>query len=172
VRPVRSLGELAELIDLSHMSHSSSRFDEAELKALSQKTLHQFSFADVASRLAELGVTGPLSEPFWLAVRGNLSRLSDAVEWWTVAFDGIAPRHEDAALLKTAAELLPAEPWGGETWRQWTKQIGAATGLKGRDLYHPLRLALTGRESGPELALLLPLIGRARASDRLSAPSA
>jgi glutamyl-tRNA synthetase len=171
-RPVRSLAELADLVDLGHMSHSSSRFDEAELRALSQRTLHQFAYSDVAARLAELGVSGPLSEPFWLAVRGNLAKLADAADWWTVAFGEIAPRREDAALLKTAADLLPAEPWGGETWRQWTKQIGSATGLKGRDLYHPLRLALTGRESGPELALLLPLIGRARALDRLSAPAA
>ena len=146
---MRSLAELADLVDLGHMSHSSSRFDEAELRALSQKTLHLFAYADVASRLAALGVAGPASEPFWLAVRGNLSRLSEAVEWWAVAFGEIAPRTEDTALLKTAGELLPAEPWDGETWRRWTKELGAATGRKGRDLYHPLRLALTGREFRP-----------------------
>ena len=52
---------------------------------------------------------------------------------------------------------------------QWTKAVSAATGKKGRALFHPLRLALTGREQGPELKALLPLIGRARALRRLEA---
>ncbi len=172
VRPVASLAELAELIDLGHMSLSSSRFDEAELKALSQRTLHQMPFAAVGSRLAALDVEGPQAEAFWLAVRGNLARLDEARDWWRIANLAAEPHAEDPALLAAAAALLPAEPWGPETWRDWTKQVAAATGLKGRALYHPLRVALTGRESGPELAAFLPLIGRARALGRLSAPAA
>ncbi len=64
------------------------------------------------------------------------------------------------------------EPWDEKTWSAWTATLKGLAGRKGRELYHPLRLALTGRESGPELAALLPLIGRVRASDRLSAPAA
>ena len=83
--------------------------------------------------------------------------------------DAIAPLVEDRAFLDQAAACLPPEPWDGATWGAWTAALKALTGRKGRDLFHPLRLALTGREAGPELAALLPLIGRVRASDRLSA---
>ena len=169
VRPVASLGELADLVDLAHMSHSASKFDQAELRALSQKTLHNFQYSAVADRLAAIGVSGDDAPAFWLAVRGNLTRLADARDWWDIAHGPIAPHVGDVDVVKTAAALLPGEPWDGQTWRAWTKAVGEATGLKGRALYHPLRLALTGRESGPELAAFLPLIGRARALDRLSA---
>ena len=169
VRPVASLGELADLVDLGHMSHSASKFDQAELRALSQKTLHNFAYPAVADRLASLGVAGDEAPAFWLAVRGNLTRLSDARDWWDIAHGPIAPHEGDADVIQAAAAVLPSEPWDAQTWRTWTKAVGEATGLKGRALYHPLRLALTGRESGPELAAFLPLIGRARALDRLSA---
>jgi glutamyl-tRNA synthetase len=76
---------------------------------------------------------------------------------------------EDPDFVREAADLLPAEPWSEETWREWTGAVKARTGRKGRALFHPLRLALTGRDSGPELAVLLPLIGRARAAARLAA---
>ena len=83
--------------------------------------------------------------------------------------DGPAtPVVEDPALLTEAAALLPPEPWGPGTWSGWTTAIKAATGRKGRALFHPLRLALTGLESGPELAALLPLIGLAKARARLA----
>jgi glutamyl-tRNA synthetase len=82
-----------------------------------------------------------------------------------------APVVEDAAFLEIAAATLPPEPWDAATWGAWKSTLERETGRKGRDLFHPLRMALTGRESGPELAALLPLIGRARASARLSAPA-
>ena len=172
VRPVGSLRELAGLVDLGHMSHSASKFDQAELRALSQKTLHHFAYEDVADRLAAIGVSGERAPAFWLAVRGNLTRLSDARDWWDIMHGPIAPHAGDAALIAAAAAILPPEPWDAQTWRAWTKAVADATGLTGRALFHPLRLALTGRESGPELAAFLPLIGRARASDRLSARGA
>jgi glutamyl-tRNA synthetase len=171
VRPVASLDELAGLVDLANLSHGAARFDEAELDALSARTLRAAPYAAVADRLAGLGIAGPNAEAFWLAVRGNVARLADATEWRAVVEGDIAPVVEDRAYLGQAAERLPAGDWDETTWGAWTDALKAATGRKGRALYHPLRLALTGRESGPELAQLLPLIGRARALARLSAPS-
>jgi glutamyl-tRNA synthetase len=63
--------------------------------------------------------------------------------------------------------VLPAEPWDDTTWDVWIAALKAATGRKGRALFHPLRLALTGLEDGPELKVLLPLIGREKAARRL-----
>jgi len=171
VRPVASLDELAGLVDLGGLSHGAARFDEAELDALSARTLHAMPFAAIRDRLFALGVSGQNAEALWMAVRGNVEKLADAADWRAVVEGDVASRIEDPAYLALAASLLPAGAWDGTTWGAWTKALKAATGRKGRDLFHPLRLALTGRESGPELAALLPLIGRARATARLSAPS-
>jgi glutamyl-tRNA synthetase len=172
VRPVASLDELASMVDLSHLSHGAARFDEAELDTLSARTLHHMSFEAVADRLKALGVSGPGAEAFWLAVRGNLARFDEAAVWRRVVESDIAPIVEDRAFLELAASRLPEGAWDQSTWGQWTKDLRTLTGRKGRELFHPLRLALTGREAGPELAALLPLIGRAKALARLSAPSA
>ncbi len=170
VRAVASLDELARLVDLKHLSRGAARFDEAELDALSARVLHQTPYAAVADRLAALGVAGPDAEAFWNAVRGNLSRLSDATIWRQVVEGDVVPVVEDRSYLALAASRLPAGAWDESTWGAWTNDLKSLTGRKGRALYHPLRLALTGREAGPELASLLPLIGRARALARLSAP--
>ncbi len=171
VRPVASLDELADLVDLAGLSRGAARFDEAELYALSARTLHATPYAAVADRLAALGVAGPTAEALWLAVRGNVARLADVADWRTVVEGEIASVIEDRAYLVLAAEALPEGVWDRTTWSKWTAALKARTGRKGKDLYHPLRLALTGRDSGPELAALLPLIGRPRAMARLSAPS-
>ncbi len=172
VRPVELLDELAGLVDLSNLSHGAARFDQAELEALSARTLHRLPYASVANRLAELGITGLGAEPFWLAVRGNLTRFDDVAIWREVAMGDVAPVVEDVEFLELAASCAPEGDWDQSTWSTWTKRLMALTGRKGRALYHPLRLALTGRDAGPELAALLPLIGRTRTLARLSAPSA
>ncbi len=108
-------------------------------------------------------------EPFWLAVRGNLDSLLDARLWWDVVAGELPPSlvPEETEFLAQAAATLPPEPWGEPCWADWTMALKAATGRKGRALFHPLRLALTGEESGPEMRVLLPLIGRERALRRL-----
>src|SRR5271166_5943477 len=111
VRPVDSLDELAVLVDLSHLSHGAARFDEAELEALSARTLHRMPYAAVADRLAALGVVGPNAEALWLAVRGNLSRLDDAATWRDVVDGEVAPIVEDAEFVRLAASCAPEDPW-------------------------------------------------------------
>ena len=74
------------------------------------------------------------------------------------------PDAPDGAAIRTftAAGTLPPEPWDGSTWKAWTDTLKTKTGVKGRGLFMPLRLALTGLDHGPELAPLMPLIGRDR----------
>jgi glutamyl-tRNA synthetase len=167
VHPIASLAELSEGFDLAHISRTPARFDPAELKALSQRTLHKLDFEAVRDRLAAYDITGFKAEPFWLAVRGNLGTLLNAADWWRVIEGEIEPVVEDQAFLDMASQRLPEEPWDETSWKDWTGRVAEETGRKGRALFHPLRLALTGRENGPELARLLPLIGRAKASARL-----
>lgn len=161
----QSLDELVHLVDVERVSRAPARFDEAELRAINARLLHETPYEKVEDRLENLGITG--GEAFWLAVRGNLTRLADAVEWWAVVSQPITPVIEDEEFCRRAAELLPPAPWDEETWSAWTKALQAETGRKGRALFHPLRLALTGREQGPELKSLLPLIGPERAASRL-----
>jgi glutamyl-tRNA synthetase len=168
LHPVGSLDELKVSLDLSEISRTQARFDSSELAALSARTLHGLSFEGVKERLAACDIAGDKAEPFWLTVRGNLSTFQDVSGWWRVVAENIAPVVEDAAFLAAARETLPEEPWDERIWANWTKVLKETTGRKGRPLFHPLRLALTGREDGPELAALLPLIGRAKAAARLS----
>ena len=104
---------------------------------------------------------------FWSAVRGNLGILADAGDWWRIVSGATQPLIEDREVTDKAAALLPEEPWDDTTWDTWIGALKNASGRKGRALFHPLRMALTGREDGPELKLLLPLIGRDRAEARL-----
>jgi glutamyl-tRNA synthetase len=155
-------------VDLAHLSRAPARFDETELSALSAKTLHAMPFGKVTERLAALGVAGPQAEAFWLAVRGNLEILADAESWWKIVSEPLPPSAEEPAFLAQAAATLPPEPWDRSTWTSWMEALKALSGRKGKGLFHPLRLALTGRENGPELASLLPLIGRDGVMARLS----
>lgn len=166
IEPHRSMDELVAMFDANKISRAPGRFDVAELKGLNAKLLHDMTFADVKDELAALGIAG--DEAFWLAVRGNVERVSDASLWWRVVSDSIEPVVEDADLLSVALELLPEGTWDHDTWPTWTKAVKAQTGKKGKALFHPLRLAITGAENGPELKVLLPLIGRARVAERLA----
>ncbi|MDA8051658.1 MAG: glutamate--tRNA ligase [Rhodospirillales bacterium] len=158
------LETLAQSFDLSSFSRSSARFDMHQLLLLNRRVLQHLPFSAVADRLPQ-GAT----EEFWLTVRNNLDLLSEARWWWQVVAGEIVPPPLEAegAFLHKAASLLPPEPWDCSTWKTFSDALAAATGRRGKSLFHPLRLALTGEEDGPALARLLPLMGRARAATRL-----
>ncbi len=163
---VTSLDELAANFDLRCYGRGTPKFDDAQLSGLNQRLIHESAYAVVRPQLQAMGLVHA-DAAFWEAVRPNLSRLSEARFWHDVCFGRIEPIMADPAFLATAAALLPAEPWNGGTWDVWTKALKAATSRKGKELFRPLRLALTGVEHGPELRALLPLIGRQAAERRL-----
>ncbi len=165
-----SLEVLAQEFSFEKVGRAPAHFDSADLASLNAKLLHGLSYEAVAHRLAGMGVGG--GSAFWEAVRPNLARLPDVADLWMLVSGPVAPVIEDRTLADKAAELLPDEPWTEATWSTWTGAVSAATGAKGRALFHPLRLALTGREHGPELKKLLPIIGRARAMARLNGETA
>jgi len=163
------LADLAASFDLGAFSHSAARFDARQMLALNRRVLHAAPFAAMADRLPA-GAT----EAFWHAVRGNLDLLNEARGWWEVAAGTITPPviEGERNYLRTARDLLPPEPWDSDVWHTWTEALKHTTNRKGRALFLPLRLALTGEEHGPELRELLPLIGRARAARRLEIAAA
>jgi len=170
VAPHASLDELVPGFDFAKLSRAPARFDPNELRLLNARLLHMLPFSAVADRLRAMGVTG--GEDFWEAVRANLAVLADAKLWWRVVEGPLEPVIGDRGLCRAAAELLPKEPWDEATWSAWSSAVKQATGAKGKALFAPLRLALTGREHGPELKQLLPLIGRERAAARLEGKTA
>jgi glutamyl-tRNA synthetase len=161
------LGAMATGFDLSVISHGAARFDPTELDSLNARILHEMPFEVAHPRLAAMGLD---DEALWLALRGNLARFPDIADLATLVRGPVTPvvADEDRAFLAEARQLLPPEPWTEATWGEWTNAIKSATGRKGRALFHPLRLALTGREAGPELRSLLPLLGRTESLARLS----
>jgi glutamyl-tRNA synthetase len=162
VEPYLSLDELVRHFDLGHFGRATPKFDPDELPRLNHRLIQRLSFDEVRDRLP-----AGADERVWLALRPNLTRVAEAAEWWPVIHGPLRPDIADPLFAEAAAVLLPAEPWDDSTWGAWTKAIAQATGRKGKELYLPLRLALTGRAHGPELKSLLVLIGRARALARL-----
>lgn len=147
------------------LSRSPARFDVAELELLNAKLLHDMDYAVVAERLEALGIVD--GEAFWGAVRGNIEKFEDVKLWWQVVNGPIEPHIEDADFCAQALQVLPKGPYDETSWGEFTKAVKEATGAKGKALFQPLRLALTGQPHGPELKYLLPLIGEERAGARL-----
>jgi glutamyl-tRNA synthetase len=167
VEPVASLDPLVASFDLAKFSRAAPKLDTEELKRLNARLIHTMPFAAAAERLAALGL-GDVDEVLWEAARPNLATIADIALWRDICRGKIAPKIEDGGFAAAAAQLLPPEPWDGATWQVWTKAVGAATGRKGRELYRPLRLALTGLDAGPEMATLFRLIGYAEVHQRLT----
>jgi glutamyl-tRNA synthetase len=167
--PVEPRADMADVLagfEIGRFARNPAKFDPEELKRLNSKILHELPFAVVSERLSDLGLADA-GEAFWQAVQGNLDVLADAADWWRIVHDPIEPVVEDADFCALAAEMLPDGDLNSDTWSEWTGALKAETGRKGKVLFHPLRLALTGRERGPEMKNLLPLIGSARAKARL-----
>ena len=169
VEAQQDMAALAEGFDLSTFGRAPARFDEAELLRLNAQLVHAMDHADAAPRLPE-----GMDEGAWLTIRPNLERVSDAREWWQVVtgpVDSPELSDEDAAFVGAAADAADAMDWSDESgaWKALTDALKQATGRKGKALFLPLRLALTGMDHGPDMNALLPLIGRDRAAQRLRA---
>ena len=170
VVPHIDLAAIIDGFDLSRFGRATAKFDPAELAQVNIRVIQQLDYASVSDELAEAGVGG--GADFWLAVRDNLATVAEAGLWWSVCTADITPVIEAADVTNAAAELLPEGDLSADIWSAWTKAVATETGVKGRGLFMPLRLALTGREKGPEIAPLLAFMGRARIEARLRGKTA
>ncbi|MCX7343292.1 MAG: glutamate--tRNA ligase [Proteobacteria bacterium] len=159
VEPFLTMEELAAPFDLSIFSRTPPRFSEKELWALNHKLYHLMPFSQMQQHLNLAGF-GNFSETHWRAVHDNIEKLSDLKPWQDIFFGKIVGTCQDHDFLKTAMSLLPEEPWDENTWATWTQNVKEKTGRKGKELFMPLRQALTAMDHGPEMKVLLPLIGR------------
>jgi glutamyl-tRNA synthetase len=163
IHPCADIQELVDGFDLTKISRAPGRFDEKDLNQLNAKLLHMLPWDAVKHRLPDQ------TEAFWLAIRGNIEKFSETEFWDDVIQQDlkIDPAPEDVDFIATARAALPHEPWDGTTWKTWTDAVKVATDRKGKSLFMPLRMVLTGMDHGPELAALLPLIGRQKVLDRM-----
>ena len=166
-----SLEEQAGRFGFEKFGRAPARFDDAEMRDLNAKLIHDMDYAAAKPRLDRLGVGG--GEAFWLLVRDNLERIDDAAGWNAAFFAPMRGQiaDEDAAFCAEAADCLPGSV-GPETWGEWTAELKSRTGRKGKALFMPLRLALTGRARGPSMGGVLELLGAERARARLRGEAA
>ncbi|MFP9136893.1 glutamate--tRNA ligase [Devosia sp. XGJD_8] len=166
IETYETLDEIANRLDFSMISHGSARFDPVELDGLNARLLHAMPYEAAQPRLSSLGLEG---EALWLLLRDNLHKFNDIADLARLVTGPVESivADEDRDFLALAKALLPPEPWDQTTWSHWTDALKSATGRKGKALFLPLRLAMTGRHDGPELKSLLPLVGRKACLDRL-----
>jgi glutamyl-tRNA synthetase len=166
VEAVTEADALIESFDFSTFGRAPARFDMEELKALNARIVHQLSFEQVAARLPD-----GMGDSDWAAIRPNLKSVAEAADWWAILHGHLEAKaaDEDRPLIEAAAESAAAIDWSDSPWQQLVAELKASTGRGGKALFLPLRRALTGRDSGPEMAALLPLIGPDETVARLRA---
>lgn len=166
VELAESMEALVEQFAFSKMGRAAAQYDEEELARLNTRLLHAASLEEVAPQLGAMGLT-QLDSEFWERVRPNIASLEEVKDWWALVNQPITPVVEDSEYCAKAAELLPEGKWDDKTWQTFTGAVKEATGRKGKELFMPLRLALTARTDGPDLHVVFELLGREKARKRL-----
>lgn len=162
------LKELAQSFDLSHFGRAQPHFDVEDLFKLNPKILHHMTLDEINERLKEEKMPN-VDEAFWKAVSPNVGKVAEINEWYDICYGKhlyTLPSTE-REFCKESVRFLPSGPFDETSFGAWTSAVKNETGKKGRDLFHPLRVALTGKEEGPELKMLLPVLGRERVIERL-----
>jgi len=155
-----SLEDLATGFDIARFGAAPTKFDEKDLYPLTSSYLQGLDFAGMADEIAALGVPADLAQQFWQVMRDNITTRADLAPWWALCRDGAQPviADEDRDFVAQAMALLPEGGFDADTWGNWTAAVKEATGRKGKGLFMPLRLALTGQATGPNMGDLMPLL--------------
>ena len=164
-----SLAALAGEFSFDKIGRAPARFDEKELEGLNAQLMRDKPFDVLKADLAAIDPRAVEDERFWETVKANCDRLSDVSGWVEVVYGDVTPviEAEDAGFIAEAAGLLPDTEFGEGAWREWTAALKEKTDRKGKTLFMPLRKALTGRAHGPDMGVVLQLMGRERAKARL-----
>ncbi len=155
-----SMDELVAGFDITRFGAAPTKFDVADLRPLTARHLHALPFDAVADEIDALGVPAGIAPRFWEVARDNIETRAELAEWWRILTGDRAAMVEegDRDFVAKAFDLLGEPPYGTDTWSDWTARVKEATGRKGKQLFMPLRLAVTGRARGPEMADLMPLL--------------
>lgn len=168
VEPTLSLDALAKSFDMSTFSRAAPRFCDDELRTLNHKLFHLMPFAMIKERLTAINATS-ITEPLWDLIKNNITFLSDVLAWQNILCDDNfkGTNGADTSFYQIALQCLPKAPWTLETWAQWTNDVKTETGRKGKELFMPLRNAITGHDHGPEMKELILHLGYDRVYKRI-----
>jgi glutamyl-tRNA synthetase len=152
--------DVVDGFDVSKFGAAPTKFDPADLEPMTARVNAAKPFAEVAGMVAALGVRARLAEKFWSVVRENITYLADMGSWWELFRDGTSAvvDAEDAEFIASALGMLGEPPYDDQTWATWSNAVKEASGRKGKQLFMPLRKAVTGRERGPEMADVMALM--------------
>lgn len=153
--------------DFSKFSKASCIYDPDEISRLNTKFIHHSEFKDIKNSLNNDDIT----KEFWDVAKANIENFKDIDLWWKICkteIDTPQMSNDEKEFCKNALTKLPEGNWDESTWSAWVADIKTITDRKGKELFMPLRKALTGLEHGPELKFLLPLIGFEKVKQRLS----
>lgn len=173
-----SLTELANHFAVARLGRAPAHFDVQQLRHWQQAAILQIPATQLWKWMepAVLAQVPPdLSAQFITTIRANITYSHEALHWAKILFSDelITSPEAQTVLLKTGSDffhqaLMNLEATQGN-YQEWVKQLKQATSVQGKNLFMPLRAALTGEVHGPEMANLLPLIGLERARRRLQA---
>ena len=167
--PVEIKKEIETIIlyfDINKFGKSKSKFDKNELSLLNSKIYQLIDFEEIDEDLKKMNIS--ITKEFWNLIRGNIALLKNVKDWWDICFGIIDSIIENQDFLDSALEALPKDQFNEKTWSTWTQKLSQITGKKGKELYMPLRLCLTGQNKGPEMADLILMMGRDKVIKRLS----
>ena len=162
----RDINQIISDFDISKFGKSKPKFDKNELRGLNSKFFKMLDFSDISNQLKKFNFK--ISSDFWELVKGNIENLEELELWWNIIYGNIEPKYNDENFLNTALETLPEGNFDKNTWTNWTSILMEETGRKGKELYNPLRMCLTGQNKGPEMATLVFLMGREKVLERLT----
>jgi len=162
----RDINQIISDFDIGKFGKSKPKFDKNELRGLNSKFFKMLDFSDISNQLKNFNFK--ISSDFWELVKGNIENLEELELWWNIIYGNIEPKYNDENFLNTALETLPEGNFDKNTWTNWTSILMEETGRKGKELYNPLRMCLTGQNKGPEMATLVFLMGRGKVLERLT----
>ena len=168
--PQKSLEDILQTFDIKKFGRNTAKFDIKELIQINQKIIQNLNYEDVREELMNLSIE--CDENLWNAIRGNLKTFDEIHLWKDIIYGKTEPIIENKDLMKIAINSFPNENLNYDTWGIWINQIIKNSSYSGKNLFLPLRKALTGLSYGPELKILLPLLGKNKILNRLSGKEA
>ena len=162
----KDITQIIKEFDINKFGKSKPKFDKNELSNLNSKFFQLMDYEDISYKLKKMGLD--ITKEFWYLIRGNIKILDDVKVWMNVCFGNIQTKNIDDDFISLALKLLPQDQFNENTWSIWTNLLKIESGKKGKDLYKPLRLCLTGQDNGPEMASLISIMGRDKVIERLS----
>lgn len=155
----KNIQNLCKNFSIKNLTKSSPKFSTKVIQELNKDILQSYEFSEVKQKFKDHNLSN-VTNNFWIFTKNNINSFSEALNWWEIINSDKIHQTKEHSYLKIAAQLLPEDPFTVKTWGNWTSEININTGRTGKELYLPLRIALTGQDKGPELRYLMPLLNK------------